>query len=134
MTRVTITALKAEISEMKQRYDQSREQIRDAEISKARAHEETKEARGQFADLKKRLHNSEMEVARLNGYLARVREDDVVREDLVTVGEPGGEQRMVPKRKPEHLGNREEHHSIHDLMTDGGYGRERKKPKHWIEY
>lgn len=93
-----------------------------------------KETHEQFADLKKRLHNAEMEVARLTGYISRVREDDTVREELVTIGDPEGEQRMVPKRKHEYLGNREPDISMSHMM--GKYDRygERKKPKHWIEY
>lgn len=134
MTKVTIQSLQTELAKVSAFSEARSKMIHDTRIEKASAEEREKEAREQFADLKKRLHDSEMEVARLNGYLARVREDDVVREELITVGEPDGEQRMVPKRKPEYLGNREERHSIHDMMSDGDYGRERKKPKHWIEY
>jgi hypothetical protein len=36
----------------------------------------------------------------MRGYLKRVQEDDVVREELVPIGDPQGEQQLVPKRKP----------------------------------
>lgn len=134
MTKVTIKSLQAQIADLTARLDKRGELLRSANDGQITAQEREKEAREQFADLKKRLHTSEMEVARINGYLARVREDDTVREDLVTVGEPGGEQRMVPKRKPEYLGNREPDYSLAECMTTDGYGRDRKKPKHWIEY
>lgn len=87
------------------------------------------EKEGQFKDLKRRLHESETENARLRGYVQRVQEDDVVREDLVATGDPNGHQRLVPKRR----------HSLpydqatpDDMYHNMGLGRE--KPKHWIEY
>lgn len=64
------------------------------------AREREKETRAQFDDLKARLVNSELENARMRGYIARLQEDDVVREPLVQVGDVDGEQRLVPKRKP----------------------------------
>lgn len=95
MPKITIKSLQNEIIELKAIAERRSAMVRDANDAKNEAVAREKDTREQFADLKKRLHNSEMEVARLNGYLARVREDDVVREDLVTVGEPGGEQRML---------------------------------------
>lgn len=64
------------------------------------AYAETKEVRSQFSELKERLLNAENQRQLMLGYIKRVQEDDVVREELVLVGEPGGEQTMVPKRKP----------------------------------
>lgn len=58
-----------------------------------------KEARAQFADLKQRLQAAETSNQFMRGYLARVQEDDAVREELVVIGEPGGEQ-LAPKREP----------------------------------
>lgn len=132
MAKITIKSLQSTIAELTERVDQRAKALREANDAKNAAVDREKETREQFADLKKRLHNSEMEVARINGYLARVREDDTVREELLTVGEPDGQQRLVPKRKPEYLGNRQERESMHDMLIDD-YGR-KQKPKHWIEY
>jgi chromosome segregation ATPase len=128
--RVTISELQTEIKKVTSQADES---SADARRWRAAVNEREKEiaaVREQFADLKKRLHDAEVENARLNGYLARVREDDAVREELVTVGEPGGEQRLVPKRRYEPLASPPE--PIEFLRDQ--YGRSREKPKHWIEY
>lgn len=95
-----------------------------------------KESRAHFADLKERLSNSEMENQRLRGYIARVQEDDTVREELLTVGDPTGEQHMVPKRKPtvfEQPNNYStpRNETSFDHYTDRA---NRAKPRHWITY
>lgn len=133
MPKITMKLLKAELAETQNRMDHLGNKTREATEAKEAAQEREKATRKQFDDLKFRLHNSEMEVARLNGYLSRVREDDVVREELVTIGDPEGGQRLVPKRKPEFLGNREPR--MTDLCAGESYGyHNRAKPKHWIEY
>lgn len=95
------------------------------------------ETRKQFDDLKQRLRDSELELARLQGYLARVHEDDTVREELITAGEPGGQENLVPKRKHASLANYnfdatrlDNSHSFESLT----YGEERRRPKHWVNY
>lgn len=97
-----------------------------------------KETRAQFDDLKQRLVIAESANQQMRGYIARVQEDDVVREDLVTVGDPAGEQRLVPKRKstnfcepyPYAIDNRASHGSV-GLYRD----HEQTKPlKHWVTY
>ena len=98
---------------------------------------EVKETRKQFGDLKERLSNSEMENQRLRGYVARVQEDDAVREELITVGDPDGERRLIPKRKstafvePSQYGTfgSDSGNSYLDQIRDRG-----AKPKHWINY
>lgn len=83
---------------------------------------------GSLADLKERLHQSEMELARLRGYLERVREDDVVRDELVEMPpvHTDGPAQLVPKR----------HLSLPPAMPyehnfDGLLGQRRK---HWTSY
>lgn len=91
------------------------------------------EKQKQFADLKKRLHDAEVENARLNGYLLRVQEDDVVREPLVkTVGPEGA--RMVPKRKHSSLENPAYDPTDFRSEDQRRYGSRDEKPKHWIAY
>jgi hypothetical protein len=134
MTRPTIKALEVKVAELQALSDSNYESGRKWRGLAEEREKQVTATREQFADLKKRLHNSEMEVARLNGYLSRVREDDVVREDLVTTGDPEGGQRLVPKRKHEYLGNRESNGSLDAMMGCDSYGNRREKPKHWIEY
>lgn len=92
------------------------------------AEKETDEARKNFVDLKERLHNSEMEVARQRGYLERVREDDAVADPLVEIEGPDG-KRFVSKRHPSPpmLSNGFDH-----AFEPSLYGREKRK--HWTSY
>ncbi len=100
------------------------------------AQESEKTARKQFNDLKERLSNAEMENQRMRGYIARVQEDDAVREELVTTGDPDGERQLVPKRKPTQFfvpGNSSDL-SDRDMTSSGYRMYDRPKPKHWITY
>lgn len=112
-----------------------------AECSKLReqvtiAETEEKRTKAQFGDLKERLFNAETDNQRLRGYIARVQEDDTVREELVATGDPAGEQRLVPKRKsilfeaPDNYGRPGvDHHNLR------GYDADRVHPKrHWVTY
>ena len=133
--QVSIKSLTAELAEVKRDLASHREAVSEQRQRRQAAEAEVKETREQFADLKKRLHIAETEVARLNGYIARVREDDTVREELVTVGDPEGDRRMVPKRKHEYLGNSEPNLTqfADSAGCYNGY-RDRPKSKHWVEY
>lgn len=93
----------------------------------------TDERQKQFDDLKTRLQTAESENQRMRGYIQRVQEDDTVREELIAVGDPQGEQRMVPKRKPTTF---ETPSDYSELNRPNGmyYERDRPKPRHWITY
>jgi chromosome segregation ATPase len=106
------------------------------------AEKREKETRAQFNDLKERLVNAEATNQRMRGYISRVQEDDVVREELVAVGDPDGEQRLVPKRRgtafhePAWVSDLDAcKRGIDELQ---GYrssdARERRKPRHWVTY
>lgn len=138
MARKTITSLEAELAKLREASAANYENGKSWKI-KADALEETlKKSRTDFADLKVRLHAAESANQQMRGYIQRVQEDDVVREELVTTGDPQGEQRMAPKRK------HTEFPRPSDLNSpDAGFGmspyldrndRERNKPKHWITY
>lgn len=132
---VEIKRLVAELDEKNKRLEDHRGRLSNSQAAETNARAAEKVAQDQFADLKKRLFDSEMERQRLVGYTQRVQEDDVVREDLVTVGEPGGEQRMVPKRKSAAPFSTMDYREVNQMTpTYDQYGRERVKPKHWIEY
>lgn len=92
----------------------------------------------QFDDLKIRLQAAETSNQFMRGYLSRVQEDDVVREELITTGEPDGDQRMVPKRKstefPRPSDFTEARQSVNDMAGYVNYESRQRKAKHWITY
>lgn len=100
------------------------------------ANEKITQAAVDIADLKKRLHAAETSNQFMRGYLSRVQEDDTVREELVTIGEPGGEQQMVPKRKPTTFERPSDFTEPQDRQSGlyHEYGRERRPARHWITY
>ena len=131
MKRQTLKSLQAALdsathgeTEMGRKYYAAREE-RDA------ARKEVEQVRSQFADLKRRLLEADTEQARLRGYLARVHEDDIVRDGLVEI-EDGQGKRMVPKRPPPMMSASTEHY---DQFNTGmnGYGVEKNKT-HWTSY
>jgi hypothetical protein len=78
-------------------------EARKAKSERVKAEERVAEYQRRFDDLKVRLQGALAANEYIRGYLARVGEDDTVREELITTGEPGGEQQFVPKRrKPRH--------------------------------
>lgn len=98
------------------------------------AEEETKKTRANFGDLKKRLHEVELETSRLNGYMQRVREDDNVADPLIEIIDASGTHR-VSKRWPSNsmqFGAASNMAAGNDYITDN-YGNRQKK-EHWITY
>lgn len=126
-----LTAARDEASHFRGKYDSARTEAADTKQFNKQLH-------AQFADLKERLATAEAETQRMRGYIQRVQEDDTVREELVTIGETGGEQQLVPKRKPTSFNVPSPHSNTGDLddaYTGGGYGREqRRKSMHWVRY
>lgn len=116
----------------------AKEQALEAE---ARAVKTEKETRAQFVDLKSRLFDATKRIEYLTGYLARVQEDDHVREDLVPVGDPDGETMLTPKRKHKIIA-REDHSEGRDgedaLIYEkarGAYDQpQRSPPRRWVNY
>jgi multidrug efflux pump subunit AcrA (membrane-fusion protein) len=120
----------------------ARDARRTAEIAAREAREaaakEVAQVRAQFDDLKRRVQDAETSNQFMRGYIARVQEDDTVREELVTMGEPDGEQQLVPKRKPTPFPRPSD---FTQLEPSDAYGisyderQERKrKARHWITY
>lgn len=100
--------------------------------------------KAQFSDLKVRIVNAENENQRMRGYIARVHEDDVVREELVTTGTED-QVRLTPKRKVTVFGEPSPFEmklggnpSWTEQRWDTPYDDYRRpttaKPKHFIEY
>lgn len=82
-------------------------------------------------DLKERLAVSEAECQRMRGYIARVQEDDVVREELVKTGDADGECQLVPKRKPTSFTSADPYQMPGHVM---GYRPQAPKRRHWVTY
>jgi len=100
-----------------------------------------KTAREKLDDLKVRLSAAESSNQEMRGYLKRVHEDDRVREELIATGEPGGEQHLVPKRKPAEFPRPSDFSApkpkhggdgVHEYY--GHHPSERRPPRHWIVY
>lgn len=109
---------------------------------RARAAEKKRdEAFFDMLDLKQRLLSSERSAEFMRGYLARVVEDDTVREDLVATGDPEAPS-LQPKRKPftetglSRFPRQEDFSYPRNRDPDIGYAAENraKKPRHWITY
>ena len=93
--------------------------------------------RAEIKDLKVRLATQERENERMRGYIERVHEDDVVREELVETGDPDRPS-LVPKRKhctfpsPDPYTRK---HSLSPFQQDQwGQNPDDPKPKHWVTY
>ena len=132
--------LLADMSERVQIAEKSREAMyseREAVRRELReAQEREKTTRAQFDDLKQRLQQAETDNQFLRGYLARVQEDDHVREELVAIGDPAGEQQLVPKRKSVRFERPDDFSNL--LARDEGYfgssESRSKSRRHWITY
>ncbi len=122
--------MQAQIDELRRRHDKAVDDRRQSIEREA-------ETRAQFNDLKTRLATAEADNQRMRGYIARVQEDDVVREELLTTGDPQGEQYLVPKRKLTPFHQPDPFTERHDgaMMADASYGRhERRERRHWVTY
>lgn len=91
-----------------------------------------KEVTQQFDDLKSRLHAAETSNQFMRGYLARVQEDDTVREELIAIGDPLGEQQLVPKRKRTEFPSPNQYTDF-NAGGDRFYGNKTNN-KHWVTY
>ena len=92
---------------------------------------------GDWADLKIRLLAAERSNEYLRGYVARVQEDDIVREELVTVGDPEGERHLKPKRTSTTFTRPDDFTMPAHTNEYGRYiddNERRRKAKHWITY
>lgn len=125
----TRVELQKQIDEMAERCVSMRTDRDRIAIRVTQAENETKETHANFEDLKRRLHDAEVENARLRGYTDRVHEDDVVRDGFIEIEDERG-KRQVPKRKVPHPLMQSTHDE--DLMLNRHGLRDRKT--HWTSY
>lgn len=112
--------------------------IRELKAKLSGAEKEKVETYIQFGDLKARLLSSERANEFMRGYLTRVYEDDVVREELVVTGDPAAPT-FVPKRKPVVFPHSDDftypRGSDAGVFSGRNYGEtEERKPRHWVNY
>lgn len=92
---------------------------------------ERDETRKQFADLKERLHQSEIDNADNRGYLRRVAEDDLARDGFEQFDTPDGTT-LRPRRPPAFNPN-----TISNAMgfaDESRFGGSHPKKTHWVNY
>ncbi len=124
--RKQVAMYKSQVEAVQKSWTETNEELGTERGRRYAAERELENIRKQFVDLKERLHRAELENARNEGYLQRVREDDNVRDPLVTIEGPEG-KRMISKRHPMPIRNT---NGMHDYVNDM-YGQ---KPKHWVNY
>lgn len=124
-----IGSLEAAVKIVETTRDEAIQARRERDTERRDAIAERDETRKNFADLKERLLTAETEVARLNGYMQRVREDDNVADPLVEVEDECG-RRQVSKRHPQQRCHADSS-SMREYMT---MGRDTEKRKHWTSY
>lgn len=132
----TIAALQESVAAAEKRADENFENGRQWKKLADDREKEIKDVKLKFDDLKTRLHAAEAANQHMRGYLARVQEDDAVREELIQTGEPGGEQLLIPKRKPTQFARPDDFTQPHDngIYCSRYMDSDRPKPKHWITY
>lgn len=129
-----IKELEAKLAESQAQVEQEREHADGWRKRAYKAEEEVAETRQQFAELKERVATLGALNAEMRGYIGRVQEDDVVREDLVQTGDlAGGESYLSPKRK--HRRFDEQLYEAKAGIMGGIYANEStRRRKHWVNY
>lgn len=126
MAKETIAALKAEVQRLKEYADEKCVEARRRLTAQTEVENALKESRTHFADLKERLADSESNLARLSGYIDRVREDDNARDGFDVVDQT--RELIVPRRNPSKSVAAS---SIETSTADRISGQRRR---HWTDY
>lgn len=119
-----------------------REEIKlrlDAQTGRRNADVIASELHSQFADLKERLHNAEIDNAVMRGYLDRVGEDDHATDGFFEIADGNGEVSARPKRKGHgyrSYGGSGSVGSVGYALTGDGTepNRSTKRRVHWTSY
>lgn len=123
----TTASLKAEIARLESELGQHRTLVHQWQTAKTASDNALKESRVHFADLKERLADSESNLARLSGYIDRVREDDNARDGFDVVDQH--RELVVPRRKPAAAMQASSLEGV--TVTDRANGQRRR---HWTDY
>lgn len=133
-----IVALRADLADAAAELEKVREHANNNGNAATRWSKVAKEHEESIKDLKERLANAEASNEFMRGYLARVQEDDTVREDLITVGDPEGESTLTPKRKGTAFlrpnDYREDRDRVSGIMGSSERWRDPPRRKHWVTY
>lgn len=132
----TRAELEATIAELSASYGRMRQACADEVEKRKQAEARDQQTRAKFDDLKQRLVTAESDNQRMRGYLARVQEDDFVREELIKVGDPDGQHQLVPKRKPQMFQEPNPFLCVSGDAAGSSYSAraQNPKPKHWVTY
>jgi len=128
MMRKTIKSLEATLATVRELLAAESNDRQKSSARAAAAEKREKDTREQFADLKTRLHASEIENARLRGYIERVNENDDATEELVEI-KLGNETHRVPKGRVMEL-MRAVYEPPIKVYRDQG----EKQNNHWTNY
>lgn len=130
MKRKTIKQLEVEVTALNVRLHDKEDQKEKIRVERDKAIQAEKKTREQFDDLKQRLLSLETDNARLNGYVARVHEDDIVRDGMIEI-EDGQGKRLVPKRPNPMTPNSFTQYEQFNGLMPTVYG---EKKTHWTSY
>lgn len=113
---------------LEERSNKLQRQADEMRVERDQARAEQKLTIAQFAELKAMLQRAETEVARMTGYVERVREQDAASEHPVIVERT--EQVPIPRRAPRMRRSME---SLGDV-AGADFDHFWKEPKHWTSY
>lgn len=139
MSKETLKSLREALATNRELREADRKNIQDLFAKCNAAEDEAKRARAEHDDLKERLLVLTRENEQMRGYIARVQEDDVVREEVVCETQDGN-SRLVPKRMHRSFDRSlamGDASCVGDTATDERYGlsnRERPVPRNWTTY
>jgi chromosome segregation ATPase len=133
--RMTRAQLEAALKDEQDTTAALREKVRGLQGLVSNHEDHNTELRSRIDDLKTRLAHAEATNNEMKGYIARVQEDDVVREELVQVGDLAGEVNLVPKRKPHRFMQfADSRLSDSAIMNEALYERRRERRGHYVTY
>jgi hypothetical protein len=140
MPRPTIKSLTEALETSRSLREEDRKEILRLREQAAASAAEAKRARAEHDDLKARLLTLTRENEQMRGYIARVQEDDIVRESLVEEQQGEGNKRLVPKRMHRSFDRSlamGDASCVGDMAIEKGYGfesRSREVPRNWTTY
>lgn len=140
-TRKTIKYFEQKVAELETAIEGVHEENRGKSKLIDESERKLTEARTLFVDLKEKLYAAEVSNQFMRGYIARIQEDDIAREELLTIGDPNGEQKLVPKRKstaferPDDFLDTDRPNQRIGSQSFSRFGSDdRPKPRHWLRY